>query len=240
MTRPQLVAEKLKRLIKTRSPAVASLGRKILNLPLLTKRPTQIFTEIYRSNKWGDPDSLSGSGSSLVQTESVRAALPSLIAELKCRSLLDVPCGDFFWMRDVELLDIEYTGGDIVADLIARNQRLYGGKGRRFVQVDLINDRLPRADLVLCRDCLVHLSYAHALCALNNIRASGSEYLLTTTYSGRDRNSDVPTGSWRPINLQLPPFQLPAPIRLIDEECPLESFRDKRLGLWRVADVPQF
>jgi hypothetical protein len=99
---------------------------------------------------------------------------------------------------------------------------------------------LPRADLVLCRDCLVHLSYAHTLCALNNIRASGSKYLLTTTYSGRDRNSDVPTGSWRPIDLQLPPFQLPAPIRLIDEECPLEGFRDKRLGLWRVADVPQF
>jgi hypothetical protein len=53
-------------------------------------------------------------------------------------------------------------------------------------------------------------------------------------------NADIQTGGWRPINLQLPPYNLPKPIKLIDERCPLEDYRDKSLGLWKTADIPDY
>jgi hypothetical protein len=97
---------------------------------------------------------------------------------------------------------------------------------------------LPKTDLVLCRDCLPHFSYSDIGRALRNVQSSGSTYFLTTTYVDRDRNENIPTGRWRPINLQLRPFSFPAPMRFIDEECPEDDYRGKRLGLWRVSDLP--
>jgi hypothetical protein len=98
---------------------------------------------------------------------------------------------------------------------------------------------VARADLILCRDCLVHLSYEDALAALGNMRASQSTWLLTTTFTGQDMNWDIVTGEWRTINLERPPFDFPVPIALLDEECPHENgaYRDKMLGLWRLSDL---
>lgn len=105
--------------------------------------------------------------------------------------------------------------------------------------LDLTRDRLPTVDLVLCRDCLVHLSFAQAQQALANIAASGARYLLTTTFTGRSENADIPTGKWRALNLQRPPFNLPQPLELINERCTEKDGRyaDKSLGLWPVADL---
>ena len=37
--------------------------------------------------------------------------------------------------------------------------------------------------MILCRDCLVHLTFDDARAALQNLRRSGSKYLLTTTFT---------------------------------------------------------
>ena len=206
---------------------------------MLAKSPAQIFTEIYHINKWGDEHSVSGPGSNLEQTEAIREILPLLLEELNCKSILDVPCGDFFWMKLVDL-DIQYIGGDIVAKLINKNRRQYAGAKRKFVQMDIIHDRLPNVDLIFCRDCLVHFPLLQALRALKNIKRSGSTYILTTTFVERDRNEDVPFGAWRPINLQLPPFNFQPPIKLIDEKCPFDDYKDKNLGLWKTTDIPNY
>ena len=215
------------------------LWRNITHWRLFTKRPEEIFSEIYFDNKWGDNDSVSGPGSNLIETEVIRDALPTLIKSLDCKVFLDIPCGDFFWMNTVKM-NVQYIGGDIVADLIRINQEKYGRDDRSFAQLNIISDKLPRADLILCRDCLVHLSYSDIFLALRNIKNSGSIFLLTTTFVDRKRNDNIPTGSWRPINFQLAPFNFSPPIRLIDEKCPLQDFRDKNLGLWRIADIPDF
>jgi hypothetical protein len=203
------------------------------------KSPSQIFTAIFRGNKWRDKSSLSGSGSNLVQTAEIRSFLPLLVKELECKSLFDVPCGDFFWMKMVEM-DIQYTGGDIVDELIQKNESQYGSENRKFICIDLIRDSLPKADLVLSRDCFVHFSYSHIFRALKNIKNSGSTYLLTTTFISRNKNFDIPTGSWRPINLYLSPFNFPLPLKMIDEKNPSDEYRDKNLGLWKVTDIPDF
>ncbi len=176
--------------------------------------------------------SMSGSGSSLEKTRAIRAALPPLIRELECASMLDIPCGDFFWMKELDL-DVEYVGADIVTEVVEANQRLHGRARRRFVRLDLTRDDLPRTDLILCRDCLVHLSFSDIFKALAGIRRSGSTWLLTTTFSGTGGNVDIPTGSWRPLNLERPPFGFPPPVRSLPEEG------DKSLSLWRIADILQ-
>jgi len=197
--------------------------------------PESFFTDIYQHRRWGDPaqgQSCSGPGSSAAETEAIRAALPGLLEELGCRSLLDVPCGDFFWMQLVPL-EVQYLGGDIVADMVRDNIHTFSNDKRMFFRMDIIKDPLPRADLLLCRDCLVHLSYAHIFSALRNIFESECKYLLTTTFPKQTKNADITTGSWRPINLQLHPFGLPAPTSLIAEPQPPDgTWQDKSLGLW--------
>lgn len=208
-------------------------------LKLIKKTPMQIFTDYYHNNKWGDQDSLSGPGSKLDYTASVSEALPRLVQRLSCQSILDIPCGDFYWMKTVEI-DIKYIGADIVSELIRTNQKQYGSSTRAFMQLDLICDPLPQVDLIFCRDCLVHLSFAHIVQALKNIKASGSQYLLTTTFAQRNKNVNIVTGEWRAINLQYPPFNFPPPLELIDDTVPLPNYYDKHLGLWRVENLPGF
>jgi len=200
----------------------------------------QRFAQIFTTNLWAS-DSRSGLGSELTATAVVREQLPRLLEALSAGSLLDLPCGDFGWLSTVPL-DLDYIGGDIVGEVVASNELRYGGPGtrRRFMRLDLTADPLPRADVVLCRDCLVHLSYGHISQAFDNLRRSGSTWLLTTTFLDHHENTDIESGDWRLLNLTRPPFNLPAPEAVLVEGC-LEgegAYGDKALGLWRIADLP--
>lgn len=195
------------------------------------------FNEIFRRNAWNGSDSASGAGSDWMQTRRLVAELPKLLREFQIRSLLDIPCGDFFWMREIDLTGIQYTGGDIVTELISHNRR-YETRNVTFKLLDLLTSPLPRADLVLSRDCLVHLSHSDVFRALANICRTGSELLLTTTFPRHKRNRDICTGEWRTLNLELEPFVFPKPLMILEEGCTeTEEYGDKSLGLWRVADV---
>lgn len=204
--------------------------------------PTQeVFRSIYRTNAWGDRESVSGPGSNPELTAAIRNALPGLLRDLKVRTLLDAPCGDFGWMKDLELPIERYIGLDIVPELVERNRRSYASSTREFRVADIAKDLLPPADAILCRDALVHLSTPLAKEAVRNFRRSGATWLLTTTFPATMKNKDIPTGEWRPLNLERAPFSFPKPTRFVDEKC--LSFqggrwKDKGLGVWRVADLP--
>lgn len=218
-----------------------TLRNRMRRRALARRSPAEIFAEYVRINKWGDEESVSGKGSNLQSTAELRRTLPALLRELGVRSMLDLPCGDFHWMAHVDLSGIDYLGADIVPDLIATNRAKHARPGVRFEVIDLIAGPIPRVDLVFVRDCLVHLSNAHVRSALSNIRASGSRYLLTTTFPGR-ANEDIVTGEWRAIDLTAPPFALPAPERLVAEGQGWRNGQaeDKMLGLWKIADLPAF
>lgn len=195
-----------------------------------------VFTEHFRNTGWGSTESVSGEGSTLEQTIAVRAALPDIVRDFDIRTMLDIPCGDFNWMKMVDL-PLNYIGADIVDDVIASNQRRFANASRSFAKLDVTSDVLPAVDLILCRDCLVHFSLEHVSAALANMKASGARYLLTTTNTQLEHNKDIVTGEWRRLNLQIAPFSLPAPLRVIDEKCPNPASPDKHLALWRIADL---
>jgi hypothetical protein len=199
--------------------------------------PERVFTTIYQENQWEDADSRSGEGSSLPATAILRSALPALLGELRVRSMLDIPCGDFHWMQTVDLGSIHYTGADIVSDVIASNTRKYGSEHRIFLTLNAARDPLPPADLVLCRDLLIHLSFAQIWRVIAQVRRSSATWLAASTYTQCPTNLDARTGDCRDINLELEPFHFPAPIVLIDEE-PGIGMRGKSLGVWRVCELP--
>jgi SAM-dependent methyltransferase len=200
-----------------------------------------IFTQIWEHNGWGDTESRSGPGSNLSQTAFLRDALTDLLRDLQVQHLLDIPCGDFNWMKEVDLPSgVVYTGLDIVDSLIASNSARYANSMRSFRKGDILQYPLPKADLVLCRDCLVHLSFQDIVRAVDNLKRSGSTYLLVTHFLGNRKNVDIRTGQWRPLRLTTQPFNFPPPLRFIDEHCTEAGgqLRDKALALWRLEDLP--
>ena len=199
----------------------------------------EAFRHAYTTNHWGGSESPSGPGASLVQTAVVREKLPQMCRRLGVQTLLDLPCGDFSWMSLVDLRHVNYIGADFLPELISENSRRYAGPGREFRVLNLIESALPHADLLLCRDCLVHLSFADAARAIDNLRASGISWLLTTTFPEQAVNEDIHTGDWRPINLEVAPFSWPAPVELLNEQCTEGDgqFSDKSLGLWRISEL---
>jgi hypothetical protein len=192
------------------------------------------FTEIFNSGLFGMAESRSGPGSTLERTGSIRKALPALLKELSVKTLLDAPCGDWYWMRSVDLTGLVYFGLDIVDQAIHENNQRYAKKDVVFEVADITVDPLHKADLILCRDCLVHLSYEDVFKALFNFKQSGSVYLLTTTFPSVSENYDLRAGEiWRALNLERPPFNLTKPLQYIVEEFD-EVFGAKSLGLWNL------
>lgn len=205
---------------------------------LKRRRTRAIFTEIYLNNKWKDAESRSGPGSNEEQTAALKAELPEMLRQLEVKSLLDIPCGDFAWMRDIEMPVERYIGADIVQAVADNNRRSYGGPGREFICLDLTRDKLPRTDMIFCRDCLVHLPLKDVALALRNIKRSGARFVTLTTFTEFADNDDIVSpGKWRKLNLVRAPFFLPPPLRLLDEKSPAAP--DKHLGVWRVADLPE-
>jgi hypothetical protein len=198
-----------------------------------------IFTNIYHGNAWHGKDSVSGTGSDTYQTRVVIRELPEVFVNFNIATMLDIPCGDFHWMSNVNTKSINYIGADIVNDLVGKNREKFRGEKVSFQKLDLMKDKLPKVDLVFCRDCLVHLSFKDIFLALHNICNSESKYLLTTTFTDRKKNHDIRTGQWRVINLEVAPFLLPRPLKIINEECTEDSgnYKDKSLGLWRIEDI---
>jgi SAM-dependent methyltransferase len=199
------------------------------------------FREIYQTRFWApDGESASGPGSSLAQTQVIRSAIPNIIKRHGINSVLDVPCGDFWWARHMELGPCRYFGADLVEEIVLYNSRNYSAPLREFLVLDLTRDHLLKVDMILCRDCLPHLSFKNIKKALANIKASGSKYLLTTTFPDHRSNTDAITGGFRPLNLHAAPFNFPEQLCLVNEGCGLKggTEKDKSLALWSVNELP--
>lgn len=194
------------------------------------------FTDIYERAHWreGREDlPLSGAGSTLAATEALRRELPAMLARLGARQLLDVGCGDFFWMRTLEL-PCDYIGVDIVPSVIAANQAAFGGERRSFMVVDAVARPLPAADVVLCREVLFHLNFQQGGAVLQSMLATGCAHLLLTTDQATGFNSDIVSGGMRLLNLEIAPFRLGPPEHVISEDS---SYPGRRIGVWSRARV---
>jgi SAM-dependent methyltransferase len=200
------------------------------------KKVESIFTEKYIKNSWLGSESKSGPGSSVYNNKKLLHMMSDFFRKNNIKSISDYGCGDFNWMKNFEfdLID-RYLGIDIVEDMIIQNTEKYETEKIKFKKLNIIDDYIKeKFDVILCKDVLFHLSYEDAISAIENIKKSGSTYLLSTTFIDFI-NKDINTGQWRPINLEIDPFNLGDPItiwRNIEDKT--EGWITKSIGIWKI------
>ena len=178
------------------------------------------FDLIYEKNFWSSKESVSGLGSQFDNTISIKDGIRDIIKKYDIKEILDAPCGDFNWIKDVLSKDLTYTGVDIVEKLIQKNKNLNSHKNIDFLTLDITKDKLPDSDLMICRDCLIHLSFESINSFFKNFLKSDIKYILMTIYKLKNKkkkiiNLDIPDGEYREIDLSEPPFSLNEPYQKI-------------------------
>jgi len=196
-----------------------------------------IFTNIYEKNSWKGEESRSGPSSGMERTKTLRSAIPTIVKKYDIKKFLDIPCGDFYWMKSVPW-NIEYVGGDIVVGAVEANKKQFSTENISFIQIDLVNDPLPTGDLLFCRDCLFHLSYGDIAKVFENVLLSNSKYVMITSHITQTnfKNKDIKTGQWRYFDLTKSPFNLPATSCV---ESVIDGGGDRYMMLWKVSDIEE-
>lgn len=211
-------------------------GSKKINL---YRSNIEIFNDIYENKYWQIKNtSLSGSGSDYMNTKQYSKKLSILLKKFKIKSIFDVPCGDFLWIKKFlrENKKIEYLGGDISTTIISQLKNNH--KGYKFINFDLINSKnFPRTDLIHIRDCFIHFSNFDIKKALKNLKLNcKSKYILISSHKSFFlKNYNIKTGDFRIIDLRKKPFNL---------NNPLYKIKDYRFGqfpkfvfLWKLKDL---
>ena len=191
------------------------------------------FELIYRFNFWKSKmsGSRSGRGSDSDTTNNIRENLSNFLKEKKITSILDIPCGDFYWMSQMNLENIHYHGADIVEEIINVNNKNFKSKNIFFSKLNVKNDNLPYADFLLCRDCLVHLDEDEIFLALKNIKKSKPKFFASTCFLDYSNTKSDLDDNWKPINLSKSPFNLRSPEFILDDSNTDQL--DKKLFIWK-------
>lgn len=188
----------------------------------------------WADEKKGKPRS--GSGSTLRRTRRLRRALPGLLQDLEVKTFLDAPCGDWTWMSAVDLTGVKYIGGDISKELVEEVKAEHGGKGRTFKHLDLATDKLPKCDLLMVRECLIHLTDEFRWKVIENIHKAGIPYLFLTVDLVDENVSLSENGQHANFNPMRAPFNFPEPLRHVPEshdELDLTELTDANVGPWK-------
>lgn len=221
---------------------LANLQKVIPNAtPYMQRRNLKkLFTKIYTTNKWKSKETRSGGGSEIRQTENIRTWLPQLVKGENIKSLTDAGCGDFNWMKTLNL-KLHYYGYDIVPEMIQSNQRKYGTRQyptRDFFEANILKDKLHKAELSMIRDVLYHLSFSNVWKAIKNVSRTTTHYLLLTSCTCPE-NVDIRDGRYRTLNLLMPPFTFPAPLQTFPDTH-VSDEREEEMLLYRIEDIVKF
>lgn len=171
-----------------------------------------------------------GKGSTLEATEEVRKFIEKVIVDYNIKSIVDAPCGDYLWMNYVDKHGASYKGYDINNKMLEEMRTKY--KGVEFYHLDIVNELLPTSDLIICRDCLFHLTTEAGVKALKNFKKTNSKYLMTTTFDTVNKNVNLPENDeygFRKINIKISPYNLENELIRI-----YEPRDDRYFGLWKL------
>ena len=183
----------------------------------------KIFTSIYKSKHWvQNPNdlsnefiSISGPGSNTYsdQYENLVKNFKLIIDKYEIKSIIDIPCGDFLWIKKIiNEKKIKYHGIDIVEELIQENKNKYQNEYINFSVNDIVNfEAKDKYDLIIVRDLLIHLDNTDIKKILNNLKKTNVKYLAINNYE-INKNKDVIIGQHRQVNILIEPYNFPRPI----------------------------
>jgi hypothetical protein len=162
----------------------------------------------------GKIETYSGPGSLLENTDLFVEKLNEFIKENNIKSIIDVPCGDFNFMCNVDLNNINYLGLDISKKAIEICKNKINKPNICFQVLDITNEEIQYADLIIIKDLFLHLSFSDIHKILDNVIRSGSKFLAVSRYShGNEINKDQESGlGCRAIEITTKPFNFKYPI----------------------------
>ncbi|WP_246293561.1 MULTISPECIES: class I SAM-dependent methyltransferase [Winogradskyella] len=147
--------------------------------------PTKaVMEQIYDKKLWGgkDFDFYSGEGSH--HTEIIQPYLDSIISFLKSHDndlvVCDLGCGDFNIGKQLTKHTKKYIGIDIVENLIERNKTLFKAKNLEFHCLNIVEDELHKADCIIIRQVLQHLSNVEILKIVEKFK--NYKYIILTEH----------------------------------------------------------
>lgn len=231
------------------SKNVRNFHKKFNKVKESSQNRRQNFTNIWRKKIWGKWEassefSSSGEGSTLAWTKKyVFPALNNIINNLRKAlkinvvKILDVGCGDMIWMSYYlkKRRDIEYTCIDIVPELINTLKNMYKSEDWAFTQHDIADSPFyGKYNLVILRMVLQHLNDKDIGRVFRHISMMKIDYTLMTSFSSVEKNAELSLhdnpSRFRPVNLEIPPFELIPPSCTIDDGSGDKYF----LGLWKL------
>ena len=155
---------------------------------------------------------MSGPGSAPDKTVEYRAFLQQFVARNHVRSVVDFGCGDWQFSRLIDWTGVRYLGVDVVPSVIEKNRRDFGSDTIKFEIFELL-EKLPRADLLLCKDVLQHLPNNLVKEYLAAFRRNYEFALITNDEEPTEiLNIDTEIGGWRTLRLDREPFCEPGAV----------------------------
>lgn len=147
--------------------------------------PTQaVMEQIYQNHLWGGKefDFYSGEGSHdlTIINRYLEAVINFLKSHHDSLTVCDLGCGDFNIGKHLVKHTKKYTAVDIVEGLIDRNKALFKGDNLEFQCLDISKNEFPKADCVILRQVLQHLSNSEIRRILNKI--SRYKYIILTEH----------------------------------------------------------
>jgi ribosomal protein L11 methylase PrmA len=202
----------MKKRISIAAGLIAALAFFYFAIGVVNRPPslTSTFNRIYAEGTWGKDSAgkgTSGSGSTLEITREYRAYIEAFIKTHAVKSVIDAGSGDWSFSAAIDWGDASYLGIDIASDVVEAVRKNHETNKIKF-QVGDITEDLPRADLLISKDVLQHLSnrLIHKFIK-NNLKTNKYKWVILT-HGRSSENHDIPNGGYRGIDLSAPPFEV--------------------------------
>ena len=147
--------------------------------------PTKdVMEQIYDQSLWGGKefDFYSGIGSHdpMMVNIYVKTVTDFLKSHDHKMTICDIGCGDFNIGQHIFKYSKKYFAIDIVEELIERNKIKFKTKNLEFLCLDIANDVLPKADVIIIRQVFQHLSNNEIQQILNRLKTC--KYIILTEH----------------------------------------------------------
>jgi hypothetical protein len=160
----------------------------------------EAFDEVYRRGMWKHGRCYSGPGSEGPLADRYVGLVLDYAATHKLRTVVDGGCGDFSVGSRLAPSFDRYLALDVSPVILKINQQRYADLSRRHVSfefADMTSTTFPRADLILIRQVLQHLTNRQVEQILTTLEASDWRRALITEDVCNPRYDPIP-------NLDLP------------------------------------
>ena len=159
-------------------------------------------------------ESLCGAGSWKAQAGDARDFIQGAINKYRFETILDLGCGDWNWMEEIDFKGAQYLGIDCDDQMIQDNSSKYGSDQIKFQVGDIFSIELPEADLVICRDVLFHVRQELSSSLIEKLKTRNRLFFISTSFNQQTTNHEprpyckIEDWGFYRINLLQDPFNL--------------------------------